>query len=85
MMNVAALASLAAIALAGCAPMISGTMNLSNNEETVNKKATEYFKAAPGQVKVSNIEKHALNTTFRAQYRGKSYNCHVYYGDVTCK
>ena len=51
----------------------------------MNQKATDYFQAKPGEVKVTNIQKQALATDFRAQYKGKPYNCTVYYGNVKCE
>ncbi|WP_404303466.1 hypothetical protein [Alicycliphilus denitrificans] len=83
--SILALVLVAAAGLQGCAAIVSGASNLGNNEETVNQKATDYFQAKPGEVKVTNIQKQALATDFRAQYKGKPYNCTVYYGNVKCE
>ena len=74
-----------AVSLQGCAVVASGASNLGNNEETVNQKAAEYFQAKPGELQVSNIKKQALATDFRASYKGKPYNCTIYYGSVKCE
>jgi len=79
----AAMAS--AILSTGCAPMISGAMNLAVTDEVVVEKTAKYFGASNNEVLVSGIEKGALATTYNTKYRGKFYNCSVYYGDVTCK
>jgi hypothetical protein len=73
------------LALNGCAPIISGAMNASTTEADVVNKTVAYFGAKPDEIQISNIEKHALDTTYKAVYRGVLYNCSIYYGAVNCK
>lgn len=83
-------ASLAAAAtatafLTGCAPMISGAMNIATTEETILKKTADYFATTPDKVKISHINKGPLATEYRAQV-GKNLNiCKIYYGAVECR
>lgn len=69
----------------GCAPMISGAMNLSVTDAVVEEKTAKYFGASPKDITISGIEKRALATVYQARYLGKLYNCQVYYGEVICK
>lgn len=74
---------IAAVAVAGCAPMISGTMNLSVDEDVLQTKTAKYFNT--DKVKITDMDKQALSTSYRAQHKGINYNCKLYYGEVTCK
>lgn len=69
----------------GCAPMISGAMNLTVTDETVIEKTVSYFGTNSGEVKISDINKNALDTSYKAVYKKTLYNCNIYYGSVTCK
>lgn len=71
--------------LTGCAPMISGVMNATTTESDVATKTADYFGAKPDQIKIANINKQALSTNYQTTYKGKLYNCTLYYGAVTCK
>lgn len=79
-----ALLAAVCVGVQGCAAIASGSMNAGSTDDTVKAKATAFFQAKPGQVKVTNIDKGLLSTTFNAEYQRKKYNCRVYYGDVTC-
>lgn len=69
----------------GCAPVLSGAMNMNMNESMASQKTAKYFGVAEKDVVVSQFEKGALNTTYQAKVGGKLYNCNIYYGDVQCK
>ena len=73
------------VSITGCAPMISGAMNMAVTPNTVQEKTVKYFGAAPSDIQISNIEKNTLATTYQVKYAGKFYNCSIYYGEVTCK
>lgn len=80
-----------AIILAGsavlfaCAPMVSGVMNASVDENTVYEKTAKYFGVTRENISVSSIEKGMLATTYHVRRAGKFYNCTIYYGAVDCK
>lgn len=79
-------ATLAISALfSGCAPIISGVINASINEDSLVEKTATYFSAPRESIAISGIKKEALATSYLATYKGKSYNCSVYYGAVNCK
>lgn len=71
--------------LSGCAPLVSGAMNASLSDEDVVVKTADYFGAQQKSIKVSNIEKGALTTNYKVNYKNTLYNCSIYYGSVTCK
>lgn len=79
------LAVLGAASLTACAPMISGAMNAATTNDDVIDKTVKYFNASRQEVTITDIEKKALSTDYKVNYRGKNYNCFVYYGDVSCK
>ncbi|MES2877488.1 MAG: peptidoglycan-binding domain-containing protein [Pseudomonadota bacterium] len=68
----------------GCAPLISGAMNVAVDENSIHEKTASYFGVPRESIKISSIEKGALSTSFRTTYLGKMYNCSIYYGDVNC-
>jgi hypothetical protein len=70
--------------MTGCAPMISGAMNLAVDENSVLEKTASYFDVARENIKISSIEKGGLSTSYKANYAGKAYNCSIYYGEVKC-
>jgi len=76
---------IAILSLTACAPMISGAMNAGVTEQDVVDKTIKYFGATRQEVMITDIEKKALSTDYKVRYKGKNYNCWVYYGDVTCK
>jgi ABC-type glycerol-3-phosphate transport system substrate-binding protein len=78
-------AGIAVLSLTACAPMISGVMNAATTDQDVIEKTAKYFNAPGQDIKITGIEKKALSTDYKVNYRGKNYNCFVYYGDVTCK
>jgi len=71
--------------LAGCAPIISGVMNATTGEKDIVEKTAQHFGVAQSEVIITKIEKGALATTYVAKYAAKTYNCSIYYGDVSCK
>lgn len=75
----------AAFLFTGCAPIISGAMNIAATDEVVIEKTAKYFGAAKKEIVVTGIEKGALATAYNTKFRGKFYNCSLYYGEVTCK
>jgi len=78
-------AAAATASLTACAPMISGAMNAGVTEQDVIDKTVKYFGAPRQELTITDIEKNALSTDYKVRYKGKNYNCSVYYGDVTCK
>ena len=74
-----------AILFSGCAPMISGAMNMSVTPDVVAQKTAKYFSVAESSLQISNIEKQALATSYQVRNAGKLYNCTIYYGEVQCK
>lgn len=78
-------AALAMASLTACAPMISGAMNATTTDQDVIEKTAKYFNAPSQELTITEIEKKALSTDYKVRYKGKNYNCWVYYGDVSCK
>ena len=76
--------AITSIALSGCAPMISGVMNATVDENAVSEKTAKYFGVNRENITISSIEKSALTTSYKAKYARKIYNCSIYYGQVTC-
>ena len=70
--------------ISGCAPMVSGAMNLSLDENSMLEKTASYFAVTRENIKLSSIDKGALSTSYQAQYLGKIYSCSIYYGAVNC-
>ena len=79
------LATMALTFITGCAPMISGAMNMSTDNTAVYDKTIKYFGAARKDIVISEIEKGMLSTDYKVKYAGKLYNCSIYYGEVDCK
>jgi hypothetical protein len=73
------------LAFVGCAPMVSGAMNASITEADVMSKTAKYFGAKQKDIKVTDIDKGALATNYKTTYKGKLYNCSIYYGQVKCQ
>lgn len=71
--------------LSACAPMISGAMNASVNEESLKAKTAEYLGVPAEALTISSMDKGPLATNYRAQYRDMRYGCTIYYGNVDCK
>lgn len=69
----------------GCAPMLSGAMNASLNNDDVIAKAAKFFSTSPDNVTVTSIEKNTLTTTYHAKHSGQDFDCQIYYGEVSCK
>ena len=78
-------AAVVTINMTACAPMISGAMNATVTEQDVIDKTIKYFGATRQELTISDIEKKALSTDYKVRYKGKNYNCWIYYGDVSCK
>ena len=70
--------------ISGCAPIISGAMNATVDENTVYEKTAKYFSTERENISISSIEKGALSTTYQAKVAGKAYTCTIYYGGVSC-
>lgn len=70
--------------LSGCAPMISGAMNATVDEGVVIEKTAKYFGLKREDVKIANVEKGALSTTYQTRVSKVLYNCTIYYGEVNC-
>lgn len=73
------------LSTSGCAPIISGAMNLNVTDDEVIEKTAKYFGASRKEISISQIEKGTLATTYQTRHGGKLYNCRVYYGEVDCK
>lgn len=69
----------------GCAPMISGVMNASLDNEAILVKTAEYFGAPRSKVTISNIKNDVLASSYNASLGGKVYKCSIYYGAVKCE
>jgi hypothetical protein len=80
-----AIASSIGVLLSGCAPIISGAMNITVTDQTVLDKTAAYFGVQSSEIKVSEINKSALDTSYKVVYKKTLYNCYIYYGAVTCK
>lgn len=74
-----------AIMTTGCAPLISGTMNLAVTEAAAIDKTAKYFGVERKEITVTDFNKGALATGYRVLYQGRQYNCRIYYGEVDCK
>lgn len=85
--NISGLAIISTLLLStsGCAPIISGAMNMNVTDEAVNEKTAKYFGVERKGIVVSQIEKGMLETTYKTMHGGKLYNCQIYYGEVDCK
>ncbi len=70
--------------ITGCAPMLSGAMNLQVDEASLLDKSASYFDTTREKIKVTSVEKGALSTSYQVKYSGKLYHCSVYYGAVQC-
>ena len=70
--------------LPGCAPMISGAMNASENEKSIACKTAEYFNTTVNEVEILNHENQVLSRSYQTKYKGNIYNCTLYYGVVKC-
>lgn len=75
----------AMILMTGCAPMLAGVMNASNDEAAVHEKTAKYFGVSTKEITMSSFEKGALSTGYQIRYSGKVYNCYILYGAVSCK
>ncbi len=72
------------LSLSSCGVIIAGGMNAGIDDEKVLAMTAKYFGVEEKQIKVSNIEKQALSTTYRTIYKGTMYNCSIYTGTVKC-
>ena len=70
--------------LGGCAPVVSGAMNAGVDEASLPARTAEYFGTSPGRVRVSEVNRGLLATSYKARVNGALYNCRVYYGSVDC-
>lgn len=77
--------ALGVLIFTGCAPMISGAMNASLNEKDVSTKTAAYFGTQEQKINITNLNKGALQTSYKATYKKTLYNCTIYYGEVSCK
>lgn len=82
---ISALMAFGVLSLAGCAPILSGAMNASLSEKEVATKTADYFGTQEKNINITNIDKGALQTSYKATYKKTLYNCTIYYGAVTCK
>ena len=78
-------AALTSTLLSGCAPMVSGTQNISTSPELVRAETAKHFGVSTRSVRVQNYNKGLLATQYQARVSGKLYNCQYYYASVTCK
>jgi hypothetical protein len=74
----------AALSLSGCAAVLSGAMNSATTDDAVATKTAAYFGANPAQIKITDINKQLLATSYKANYKGMLYNCEIRYGSVSC-
>jgi len=81
---IACAAFTASLFLTGCAAVLSGAMNSTTNDETVAVKTAAYFSTDRAHVKITDISKQLLATSYKASYKGTVYNCEIRYGSVTC-
>lgn len=70
--------------MSACAPMVSGVMNASIDDQAVHEKTAKHFGVSRENVAISSIEKGALSTAYQARVTGRLYNCTIYYGEVKC-
>lgn len=80
-----ALASIAVIALSGCAAAVSGAMNVTVTQETVMAETAKYFRADQKDISLLSYDKQALQTQYQIKYNGQLYNCNLYQGNVNCQ
>ncbi|EKD97766.1 MAG: peptidoglycan binding protein [uncultured bacterium] len=88
-MNKKSLVQLAALLagaafISGCAPMVSGAMNLQVDEASLLDKSASYFGTTREKIKITSLEKGALSTSYQVKYSGNLYHCSIYYGSVKC-
>jgi hypothetical protein len=88
-MNKKSLVQLAALLagaafISGCAPMVSGAMNLQVDEASLVDKSASYFGTTREKIKITSLEKGALSTSYQVKYSGNLYHCAIYYGSVKC-
>ena len=74
----------AALSLSGCAAVLSGAMISATTDEAVIAKTAAYFGADRAQIRITDINKQLLATSYKATYKGTMYNCSIYYGTVSC-
>lgn len=74
----------AALSLSGCAAVLSGAMNSATTDEAVATKTAAYFGADRAQIKITDIDKQLFATSYKATYKGTTYNCSISYGTVSC-
>ncbi|KQY52504.1 hypothetical protein [Lysobacter sp. Root494] len=81
------LISLTAIApilsLSGCAA-VAGVMNGATNEDAIAAKTATYFNTDRAHISVTDIGGWLHETTYKATYKGSTYNCSIVYGSVVC-
>ncbi|CAN7780444.1 peptidoglycan-binding domain-containing protein [Cupriavidus necator] len=75
----------AASSMSACAPIISGAMNATVNEDSLKAKTADYLGVPAERLAIQSIDKGALSTTYKAQYGNMRYGCTIYYGQVDCK
>lgn len=68
----------------GCAPMISGVMNATLDENAIYEKTAEYFNVPRSRLKISDIKNDVLASSYKTTIAGKAYKCSIYYGAVKC-
>ncbi|AMR77994.1 peptidoglycan-binding domain-containing protein [Cupriavidus nantongensis] len=71
--------------MSACAPLISGAMNASVNEDSLKAKTAAYLGVPAENLAIQSIDKSALSTSYKAQYGNMRYGCTIYYGQVDCK
>ena len=70
--------------VSGCAPLISGAMNATLDENTIYEKTANYFNVDRKTIEIFSIKNDVLSTTYRTRYAGRIFNCSIYYGAVDC-
>ena len=70
--------------VSGCAPLISGAMNATLDENTIYEKTANYFNVDRKIIEIYSIKNDVLSTTYRTRYAGRIFNCSIYYGTVDC-
>lgn len=71
--------------MTGCAPIVSGVMNATADENSAAEKIASYFGARRDSVVITSTDKGLLATSYQVKHAGKFYNCSIYYGQVECK
>lgn len=79
------LATSGAFLFNGCAALVSGAMNAGLNDKDITTKTASYFGTKEKNIKITDINKGALSTDYKATYNKTLYNCTIYYGTVSCK